>query len=299
MAKITVLTGSQRLNQDILSSIRIKKPYIVNDNIHVFDISHNNHALAIQTTACVIPYSHYIFDNKSFQLDIHSCDSNVRDLMCEINNHIISRIKKYNNTILTSRMFLDYVKDVRQDSRGEYRIRLRNINVNNVSVFDVHNNNADIATLQTFDRVVCLFQLQKLIVQKETYYFQASVVQIKKLNTPLLVIRDCMIHHVDDSGDDVTLYDKMKKVGVPTEAINHKKKMEQTEQLHHQHAQLLAQIKRVVEISPAIENEVVRQPETTRQQQPSPPKETPTMIFHPPSLSDILKARTKLRPISS
>lgn len=290
MAKFAVIRANQDTQDLNLSSIRIKKPYTVNDNIHIFDISRDDAALTIQTSPCVIPYSHYIFDNKSFQFDVHSYDLHLKGILGSITSYILARVRKYNANILNERLFLDYVKEVRQEPKHEYRIRLRNVNVNNISVFDNQNNIVDITTLQTFDKVVCLFQLHKLIVQKETYFFQASVVQIKKINTPLLVIRECLIQSIDESSDDsisghteVSVYEKMKKVGVPVEAIDHKIRMDNKPHL----SELLQQIKRVPK------------PETSHVEAKSTPKiEKALPAFSPPSLSDILKARTKLKPVS-
>ncbi len=255
---------------------------MVNENIYIFDVSYDNHALMMQTTPCVIPYSYYIFDNKSFQLDIHSYSKALKELCNKISEHVINKVKKFNAGILNNKMFIDYLKEVRQEPKSEYRIRLRNINVNNVTIFNNQNNIIEVSTLQTFDRVVCLFQLQRLVVQKDTYYFQASVVQIKKLNTPLVVARECLIIQKTGLMDDewveephdckeckLSIFDKIEKV------VENKMQISQQQQLFEQ-------IKKGISLR-----------DTTPHQETTKPKH----VSFQPSLSDILHARNKLKPV--
>jgi hypothetical protein len=272
MAKTIVLTGSPRDQEINISLIRIKKPYTANDNIHIFDVSHANNALAIQTSACVVPYSYYVFDNKSFQFDVHTNDVTLKQLLSNINEHILGKIRKYNCVLLNDKLFLDYVKEVRKEPNCEYRIRLRNVNINNINVFDKNNSQIDITTLQTFDKVICLFQIQKLIVQKETYYFQASVVQIKKMNTPLLVLRECLIQDSEDGND-------MENNTSPPMQLE-----QQVEKRTNHLSICLEQIRKGVSLNTTLAK--------THE------KSSKVHAFSPPSLSDILQARTNLKRVT-
>jgi hypothetical protein len=305
MAKITVLTCCST-DQDVnLSLIRIKKPYIANDNIHIFDISHGDNALALQTSACVVPYSYYVFDNKSFQFDVHTCDITLKQLLSNINEYILGKIRKYNRALLNDKLFLDYVKEVRKEPRCEYRIRLRNVNTNNISVFDKNNGHIDITTLQTFDKVSCLFQIQKLIVQKETYYFQASIVQIKKMNTPLLVLRECLIEDIQDSddGNDMennTSCEHDKTDIVPLDMVEHKRqlgKRTNEQQAKNHMSMCLEQLKKGVSLNSKIRDEVPKKDVESSDISPH-GQSLKVFAFRPPSLSDILQARTNLKPVT-
>lgn len=257
-----------------ISQIRVKKPYMVNDSISIFDISLEHQPLVIQTAPCVIPYSYHILDNKSFQLDVTAHDIHQKLLLDSLNDHIISKISKYRDNIFQGKQHLNYVKTIRQEPELEYRIRLRNIHVNNVTVFDNQIKIIDVFNLQTFDKVICMFQIQKLIVQKETFYFQASVVQIKKLNTPLLVQRECMIDVADTDNDN------------DTEINNIIPSVKAVPKLQHQ---ILQQIRKGVSLSSQVLTK--RTPVSKKIELEK------TVCFQPPSLNEILRARTNLKPI--
>jgi hypothetical protein len=255
-----------------ISQIRVKKPYMVNDSISIFDISLDHQPLVIQTAPCVIPYSYHILDNKSFQLDVTAHDRQQKSFLDSLNDHIISKISKYRENIFQGKQHLNYVKTTRQEPELEYRIRLRNIHVNNVSVFDNQIKIIDVFNLQTFDKVICMFQLQKLIVQKETFYFQASIVQIKKMNTPLLVQRECMIDDNENNNEN-----EVKDIIPLVKAVP---------ELQHQ---ILQQIRKGVPLSSQVL--LKRTPVSKKVELEK------TVCFQPPSLNEILRARTNLKPI--
>jgi hypothetical protein len=282
MAKMHVFSVDETVD---LVAVKVKKPYTVNENIYIFDISYDNNALMMQTTPCVIPYSYYIFDNKSFQLDVHSCSHVLKEFLNKTNEHILSKIKKFDTEVLSNKMFIDYLKEVRQEPKNEYRLRLRNINVHNVNFFDHRNNSIAVSTLQTFDRVICLFQLQRLVVQKDTYYFQASVVQIKKLNTPLVVARECLIQITNNEFEEceLSVYD-----GVPIQAIEHKKQEQQQttkNQNKPQNIDLFEQIKKGIQLR------------DSKHSLSSTEIDHRKHVSFQPSLSDILSARNKLKRV--
>lgn len=253
-----------------ISQIRVKKPYNINDNIFVFDISLDNQPLIIQTTHCIIPYSYYILDNKSFQLDVIARNKHQKDSLGSLNDYILTKVNKYRVDILQGKQYLNYIKEIRLEPELEYRIRLRNVHVNNITVFDNQTNVTDISTLQTFDKIICLFQIQKLIVQKETFYFQASVIQIKKVNTPLFISRECII---DDDDTEV------KEVHVPTRIV--------AKQLPNMLLQQIQNSKLAKQPSaPIRQSHIAKRDALPR-----------TVCFQPPSLNEILQAKTNLKPI--
>ena len=272
-----------------LQSIKVKKPYKVNDIIYIFDISFQNQPLLLQSSPCIVPYSYYVFDNKSLQLDIQSCDVPFKNTLTTINKHIINKVSKFDNTILQHKCFLDYVKEVKHDqsnNTNDFKLRLRNVNVNNVSVFDIKNNLVNLTTIQTFDRIMCLFQIQKLIVQKDTYYFQVSVVQIKKLNIPLLTIKECVIDSTQENGEE----DVYMECAKSTEIVTSCKPPSKPIMLN----QLFDQIKQGVNLKKIEDNT-----STIKAKQQSDKSKTSNCQFQPPSLSDILQARTNLKPVGA
>lgn len=292
MTKLTVLTSCSSCQDISLSSIKIKKPYTAIDNIYIFDIAYGENAFALQTSACVIPYSYHVFDNKSFQFDVHTCDSRLKQLLLNVNNYILGKVRRYNCALLNDKLFLNYVKEVRTEPNCEYRIRLRNINTNNISVFDKNNGLIDITTLQTFDKVICLFQIQKLIVQKETYFFQASVVQIKKINTPLLVLRECLIQDSEDNMDNsISCGQEKPNLDFPDVVVERKE-----QKTNKTMSMCLAQIKQGVSLNSKLHNEVTKV-KVENSCNSSHKKSLEVFSFCPPSLSDILQARTKLKPV--
>lgn len=180
--------------------VKVKKPFQVNESIHVFDVCYDMDSLMIQTSVCVVPYSYSIFDSGAFQIDVTSNDNSLRCLIQSINDYILQKVKKYSPSMLDGKTFIDYLKLNRPDVETEFRLRFRNPHVDNVSTFDNKNNLIPTKGLSTFDRVVCLFQLQKLVIQRDSYYFQANVVQIKKLNLPMTIIsKTCLIEVTQDT----------------------------------------------------------------------------------------------------
>lgn len=188
------------------SLIKVKKPFQVNDSIHVLDVCYDMDSLMIQTSVCVVPYSYSIFDSGAFQIDVTSNDNTLRCLIQRINDYILQKVRKYSSLMLDGRTFIDYLKLNRPDVEVEFRLRFRNPHIDNVSTFDNKNNLIPTKGLSTFDRVVCLFQLQKLVIQRDSYYFQANIVQIKKLNLPMTILpKTCLIEVIQDSNEEIVL----------------------------------------------------------------------------------------------
>jgi hypothetical protein len=112
----------------------------------------------------------------------------------------------------------------------EVRIRLRNTSIKNIMTFDRNSMSIPISTIQSLDRVICLYQIQRVVVQKDMYMFSTCLSQVKRLNVSLKQLDTCIIKtsdNIDKYGDiDLTKYNKMKQLGIPIEAIEHKMIME-------------------------------------------------------------------------
>lgn len=202
--------------------IEVKKPYTISDNIFIFDISYDKNPFLFQTPDCVIPYSYSLYDNKTFKIDVTIKDDAFSTILLDVNKYIEAKITKYNKTILENKISIDYIK---KNNTNDCRLRLKNNYVQNVLVYDKTKNQIDITNLQTFDKVVCLFQLQRLIVQKENYIFQCQVLQIKRLNTIIPQNVVYLIEDEDTSNEDdkeFNKYQSMYNLGIPLEAVKHK-----------------------------------------------------------------------------
>ncbi len=210
-----------------VSLISVKKPYQVSQGIYVFDIAYNKEPLLIQTPICTVPYSYSIFDNNAFKIDIVTCVSEFFSLLEKVHQHIINKINTFNPSMLETKQFINYTKEVNDD---EIRIRLKNTSTHNILAFDRNSAAIPVSSIQSLDKVVCLYQLQRVVVQKDLYVFSTCLIQMKRLNIGLKTIETCLIKtsEVIDAygGIDLTKYNKMKHMGIPVEAIEHKMTMD-------------------------------------------------------------------------
>lgn len=212
-----------------LSLISVKKPYQVCYGIYVFDITYDKQPLLIQTPICTIPYSYSIFDNNSFKIDVNTNMKSFVTTIDKIHTHILNKIRCYDESMFKDKQLVDYVKEVSDD---EARIRLRNTSTQNIMAFDRSSVLMPVSTIQSFDKVICLYQLQRVVVQNELYMFGTCLCQIKRLNVGLKpsITTSCLIQTTDNMDKygsiDLSKYNKMKQLGIPVEAIEHKMTMD-------------------------------------------------------------------------
>jgi hypothetical protein len=208
-----------------IDCIKVKKPYVTSSNIHVFDISYNKKPLLVQTPVGTIPYSYNIFDNTAFKIDVVFTNNLIYELTNLVHDTILQKINKYNPEMLHKKVCIDYINQVNQVKQGEdspleIKVRLKSPRIDNIGAFDLNRNAIKVSSLQTFDRVICMFQIQRLIVLKDTYFFQAQLVQVQRLNvniSPLICIINDEFSHID-----FTKYSKMVSLGISIEAVQHK-----------------------------------------------------------------------------
>lgn len=195
--------------------LKVKKPFQVNDTIHVLDVCYDTDPLLIQTTTCVIPYSYNVFDSGAYQIDVLSSDNALRTLINNLNDYIVQKIQRYNPAMIDNKMFIDYLKVTKSNEvNSEFRLRFRNPHVDNVSSFDNQNNPIPTKSLSTFDRIVCLYQLQKVIIQKDSYYFQANIVQIKKINLLMATPKCCLIETISPNEKDYDIQQGQTQIAI-------------------------------------------------------------------------------------
>lgn len=212
-----------------LSLISVKKPYQACHGIYVFDITYDKQPLLIQTPICTIPYSYSIFDNNSFKIDVNTNMKAFATTLDKIHSHILNKIRCYDESMVKDKELVDYVKEVNDD---EVRIRLRNTSTQNIMAFDRSSLLMPVSNIQSLDRVICLYQLQRVVVQKDLYMFGTCLCQIKRLNVGLKSSTNntCLISTTDSvdryGSIDLSKYNKMKQLGIPLEAIEHKMTMD-------------------------------------------------------------------------
>jgi hypothetical protein len=114
-------------------------------------------------------------------------------------------------------------------SRSFMRLKLKNNNIHNVLAYDNNNEKMSVLTLQTFDKLICLFRITRLIVYKDSYQFQVSLLQVKSLSYQNLhspnIIEDinqnikintviCKTIPITLTHEELLRYQKMYKFGV-------------------------------------------------------------------------------------
>jgi hypothetical protein len=211
----------------VLDKISVKKPYEVSHGIYILDVTYDKQPLLLQTPICTVPYSYNIFDSSAFKIDVVTMMKDFTNMMTKIHSHILNKVTRHNATLLKNKEYIDYVKELKED---EHRIRLRNSSTQNIMAFDRNAANINLSSIQSFDKVVCLYQLQRLIIYKDVYMFGTSLCQIKRLNLCVQNVSKCMITSHDTvnhyGGIDLTKYNKMKHLGIPIDAISHKMTMD-------------------------------------------------------------------------
>jgi hypothetical protein len=149
--------------------------------------------------------------------------------VAKIHTYILNKIISYDETMVKDKELVDYVKDVNDE---EVRIRLRNTSTHNIMAFDRSSVLMPVSTIQSLDKVICLYQLQRVVVQKDLYMFGTCLCQIKRLNVGLkpTATTTCLISTIDSMDKygsiDLSKYNKMKQLGIPIEAIEHKMTMD-------------------------------------------------------------------------
>jgi hypothetical protein len=227
-----------------LKLLRIKKPYISPQDTYVFDISYNDStSIIFQSPIGRIPYSYSLYDNNNFKIDIELQDEDFYEVIRITNDKVLRKVQQYDNSLLHDKEFVPYCvslshqsdkvnTDVKDEiSRSFMRLKLKNNNIHNVIAYDSKNQKMNAVTLQTFDKVICLFAISRLIVYKDSYQFQISLLQVKSLsyqnlytpsivddtnlNTNMNTTTICKTIPLTLTHEQLLKYQKMYKFGVP------------------------------------------------------------------------------------
>jgi hypothetical protein len=162
----------------VIDDIRIKKPYIISTK-KIFNIFYKNEdLLLIQTPECYLPFNYHLYDNRYLQLELVLLNSldEFKILLDLITSYLYNKISKY--------YAINPIKPILQDSR----IRLSNNNYDTIRVFNNKKTLIDIRNLSKEDRVKCIFQIEKIVIDKNETSIKIKIFQIKKLDTSVDVI---------------------------------------------------------------------------------------------------------------
>lgn len=208
-----------------LSNISVRKPYSVTDNTHIFDIKYMKNVCLIQTPICIIPYSYSLYDNNSFKLDIVTEIHAIHKMLDDICSFIINKINNYNTKYLQSINIKNICNKIDDKTSTRYKLSLTNKDANNVYTFNSKQEPISLTTLHTFDKVVCLFELKRLVLKNDKGFWQTNLLQIKKCSNSIQPsFAQCLIISTETSGenDRFASYCKMFQMKIPTDAIRHK-----------------------------------------------------------------------------
>lgn len=194
-------------------SIRIKKPYYVHGKL-VYNIFYENDPLLCQTPISSIAYNYMVFDNKYFQIDIEISQKEFIDKITSIMQNICQRLK------IKDKIIKDGIRLI--PKTDTHLLRLRNENVDSIKVFNNDKQNIDIKNLSRLDRIIAIFQFDKVIVDDQQVTFHLNAIQFKKLWLNCdTVSNECMV-----VAEDFSKYDKMLSYGIPLEAVKQKMLLE-------------------------------------------------------------------------
>lgn len=207
-----------------VNNITVSKPYSVTDNTYVFNIKYMKNVCLIQTPISIIPYSYSLYDNNSFKIDIISDAYVFHRMLDNISSCIINKINKYDVKYLHDKSIKSITSNV---DNKKYKISFMNKDANNIYTFNSKQEPISLTTLHTFDKIICLFELKRLVLKNNKGFWQTNLLQIKKCsNTIQPSFAHCLIVSANDTStninDKYVSYMKMFQMKIPLEAIRHK-----------------------------------------------------------------------------
>jgi hypothetical protein len=219
-----------------LDKIRVVKPFNF-ENKYFFNIFYDkNHPLLIQTPLCNLPYRYMLYDNKYFQIDIFFETIEFKILVEKIITHIKEKIitnKKY------SKLFKDkkYIDSIMSLPNNMFKLRAKNSDVDSINVYNFNRTKIDIRNVERNDQIKAIIQIEKFIIDKDSYTFLFKIMQIKKhcvidtysSNVKCLFIEDDSpqpIQEVQVEPNEYGRFLKMLKMGVPMIGVVQKMQLE-------------------------------------------------------------------------
>lgn len=311
------------LNDIVMKDVKVKRPftYTLPSKVSqtVFRVSYAGQPLLFQTPVVVIPYSYSLYDNERFSLDVILLDDEpvFSRLMDSSAEYILEKVrKKYR------------VPSIIEPCIFRSRMRFRTNNIDSIMTFDINNRPMDTRCIQTHDRMLCLFSISRFVVGDSKCYFQLELHQIKRLESiPCMVSKDtCLISSSLCTASSLEKYQKMHRFGIPIEAIKQKMTLDglSTSDITHLTSRLsTCDATAVATVKPVLAASVAPAPAPAPPPPPPPlppklmmklqiqplrPKVTPEVQTQtqartqatqpkPPSLSDILSMKGRLRKV--
>ena len=204
-----------------VNNINVSKPYSVNDDTYIFNIKYMKNVFLIQTPISIIPYSYSLYDNSSFKIDIITDTLTFNKMLNEICLFITNKINKYNTKYLQNINIKNICNKI---DNKRFKLSLLNKDANNIYTFNSKQEPITLTTLHTFDKIICLFELKRLVLMKDKGFWQTNLLQIKKCsNTIPPSFAQCLIvNETSRENDKFNNYSKMFQMKIPLEAIRHK-----------------------------------------------------------------------------
>lgn len=205
-----------------VTKVKVGKPYFVKDDAVVFDIKYNGGMLLIQTPVAVIPYSYSLYDNNVFKMTVVCEGTGLYSMMQAVCDSVLQKVTKYDESLLKGKDVKTLV-GMKIVEREQSQISVGAKDIGTVGFFDRMRKAIGLSSIHSFDRVICLFEVRRLVVKGECVFWQANLLQVKQCSFVFSQARECII--VDETSQ-YEAYDKMQKLGIHIDAIKHKMKMD-------------------------------------------------------------------------
>ncbi len=214
---LQILTSITDLRESFNDDVKIMLPYQI-DGKNYFDIFYKERGnpLFIQTPVASMPYKYVVYDDKYIYIDLVFSNQDLKVLLDSIAEFILNKIRK--KKFIKRFMFKvdgtekDIIPITKIDKidKDIVKLRLKNSNIDAVTVFDIAKYKIDIRNLERNDRVCAIFQIDKLLIDDESISFQTKLIQIKKqsrlLYDPFCPTNRCLFIDTDEQNGEEDKY---------------------------------------------------------------------------------------------
>jgi hypothetical protein len=217
------------------SKVRVKKPFYTSQGTAVFNITYENQPLLLQAPIGHIPYSYSLYDNNSINIDIEYQESSFDELLTSVVNRILKKVNKFDCTMTANKKLISPRKSI---CDSDYRLRLYNASTSQLYIFDSAQKPVSLSAIATYDKVIALFSITRIVVNKDRIMICTNLHQLQKVDVVAQAVNvdmsQCMIISTSTSTSikeesescDLSTYDKMTKLGIHEDAVRHKMRMD-------------------------------------------------------------------------
>jgi hypothetical protein len=169
-----------------------------------------------------------LYDNKYFQIDLFFTMQEFKNMIEQIIEPIHTKIKKNFASLIENKT---YNEPIINNTNNTYKLRAKNLNIESITVYNYQKKKIDIRNIQRNDQIKAIIQLERLIIDVESYYFTFKIIQIKKNCHTDFFSPDinCLIQEdeaVIPSNTKFDKFTKMLKIGVPMQGVLQKMQLE-------------------------------------------------------------------------